>query len=56
MRVLYTDRNASHWQRKGNNNRAESAVAVLWLIFYVLALGAGITSPVVSSAIDLGAR
>jgi hypothetical protein len=57
MRVLINaDRNTSHWQRKENNNRAESAVATLWLIFYVLALGVGITSPFVSGAIDLAAR
>jgi len=34
--------------RRESENRADSAVATLWLIFYVLALGVATTSPFVS--------
>jgi hypothetical protein len=42
-------------QREGEN-RADSAVATIWLVFYVLALGVAITSPFVQDAISLAAR
>jgi hypothetical protein len=42
-------------QRK-SENRADSAVATIWLVFYALALGVAITSPFIPDAISLAAR
>ena len=36
--------------------RGESAVATIWLVFYVLALGVTITSVLVSGTIEIAAR
>jgi len=55
MRALI-NRNASHPQRTENNNRAETVVATIWLVFYVLALGVAITSPLISRALEIAAR
>jgi hypothetical protein len=51
--TMRTRRNAD---RRESENRADSAVATIWLIFYVLALGVAITSPFVTHAISLAAR
>ncbi|HMF20779.1 MAG TPA: hypothetical protein VKG24_01455 [Pseudolabrys sp.] len=37
-------------------HHAESAVATIWLVFYVLALGVAFSSPFVYAAIELAAR
>jgi hypothetical protein len=37
-------------------NRADCAIATAWLVFYVLALGIAITSPLASGAIEFAAR
>jgi len=42
--------------QRESENRADSAVATIWLVFYVLALGVAITSPFVQDAISLAAR
>ena len=55
MRV-FTKRNTSHRQITDNRNRSETAVATIWLVFYMLALGIAISSPIVSAAIDVAAR
>jgi hypothetical protein len=52
--TMQTRRNAV---RQGSENRADSAVATIWLIFYVLALGVATASPfIVADAIGLTAR
>jgi hypothetical protein len=42
--------------QRESENRADSAVATIWLVFYVLALGVAITSPFVPDVISLAAR
>jgi hypothetical protein len=54
--LINADQNISQWQRTENHNRAESAVATIWLVFYVLALGVAITSPFVADVIELAFR
>jgi hypothetical protein len=39
-----------------SDNRTDTVVATLWLVFYVLAIGVAISSPAVTGAIDLAAR
>jgi hypothetical protein len=57
MRTLINaDRNTPHRRRPDDQHRAESAVATIWLVFYVLALGVAITSPFVSDTITLAVR
>jgi hypothetical protein len=51
--TMRTRKNAG---RRESENRADSAVATLWLIFYVLALGVAITSPFVSDMTTFAAR
>jgi len=43
-------------ERRENANGADSAVATIWLIFYVLALGVAITSPFIADMMTLAAR
>jgi len=50
------DRSMSHRHSTDGNGRPESAVAAIWLIFYVFALGVAIASPFVSEAIELASR
>jgi len=38
---------------EGSN--AESGIATLWLVFYVIALGVAISSPLISRAIEFAA-
>jgi hypothetical protein len=42
--------------QRESENRADSAVATIWLVFYALALGVAIASPFVPDAISLAAR
>lgn len=42
--------------QRESENRADSAVATIWLVFYALALGVAITSPFIPDAISLAAR
>ena len=55
MRPISTG-NGSRLQRPENSNLGENAVATIWLVFYVLLLGAAIASPLISDAIELAAR
>ena len=56
MRTLMNaDRNASDEDVK-KRNRADSAVATIWLVFYALALGVAFSSPFVYAAMELAAR
>ena len=49
------DRNVSEQDIK-KSNRADSAVATIWLVFYVLALGVAFSSPFVYAAMEIAAR
>jgi hypothetical protein len=51
--VMRTRKNAD---RRESENRADSAVATIWLIFYVLALGVAITSPFIPDITAFAAR
>ena len=51
-----TGRNSSDRHGTDNDNRAESAVATIWLVFYVLALGFAIASFLAPGAIEFAAR
>ena len=53
---IVSGRNSSNRQGTDSDNRAESAVATIWLLFYVLALGFAITSFLATSAIEFAAR
>jgi hypothetical protein len=55
MRPINTG-NGSRWQRLEKSNRGESVVATIWLVFYVLLLGAAIASPFISDAMQLANR
>ena len=56
MRALTNaDRNASEHDIK-KRNRADSAVATIWLVFYVLALGVAFFSPFVYAAMEIAVR
>jgi hypothetical protein len=46
----------SRWQRLEKSNRGESVVATIWLVLYVLLLGAAIASPSMSDAMLLATR
>ena len=43
-------------ERRENGSGADNAVATIWLIFYVLALGVAITSPFIADMTTLAAR
>ena len=51
-----TGGNSSCRQGTNSGNRAKSAVATIWLVFYVLAVGVAIASPLVARAIETAAR
>ena len=55
MRPINTE-NEPRGRRPETSNRGESAVAAIWLVFYVLLLGAAVASPFVSDAMQLAAR
>lgn len=46
---------AQRSQRAEDSNRAESGIATLWLVFYAVALGVAISSPLISRAIEFTA-
>jgi hypothetical protein len=52
---MNVDRNAPDQEIK-NRNRADSAVATIWLVFYMLALGVAFSSPFVYAALEIAAR
>jgi hypothetical protein len=51
-----TGRNSSHHQNTKNRERAETAIAIIWLAFYGLAVVIAITQSLVSRAIDVAAQ
>ena len=51
---IRNSRNASPRQGADGSN-AESDIATLWLVFYVIALGVAISSPLISRAIEFAA-
>ena len=55
MRPIKTG-SGSRWQRLEKSNRGERVVATIWLVFYVLLLGAAIASPFISDAMQLANR
>jgi hypothetical protein len=55
MRPINT-RSGSRWQRLEKSNRGESVVATIWLVLFVLLLGAAIASPFISDAMQLANR
>ena len=54
--ITNTNKYISHWQRKQEHNRGESAVATIWLVFYGLVLAGALAWPFVFDKIDLAAR
>lgn len=57
MRVLADRRrNTSRRRMAENSHHTEAAVATIWLVFYVLAIGVAITSPMLTRAIELATR
>ena len=56
MRALMNaDQKASEQDIK-KRNRADSAVATIWLVFYALALGVAFSSPFVYAAMEVAAK
>ena len=51
---IRNSRNASP-RRGAEGSDAESGIATLWLVFYVIALGGAISSPLISRAIEFAA-
>jgi len=51
--TMRTRRNAD---RRESERRADSAVATIWLVFYVLALGVAMASPFVPALTNFAAR
>jgi hypothetical protein len=51
-----TDRNAARRRIAEKYHRSEAAVATIWLVFYVLAIGVSVASPLLSHAINFAAR
>ena len=57
MRIfINADRKSSRTEPPENQNRADSAVATIWLAFYILALGVAIASPIVFDTLTVAAR
>ena len=50
------DRGMSQQRSTDSCGPPESAIAAIWLVFYGLALGAAIASPLVSGALELASR
>jgi hypothetical protein len=42
-------------RRDAEGSNADSGIATLWLVFYVIALGVAISSPLISRAIEFAA-
>ena len=53
---IISGRSSSNRQGTDSDNRAESAVATIWLTFYVLAVGVALTSFLAPGAIEFAAR
>jgi hypothetical protein len=51
-----TDRQSPRRRRPAGDNRTDTVVATVWLVFYVLAVVVAISSPAITHAIDLAAR
>jgi hypothetical protein len=51
---IRNSRNASS-RRDAEGSNAESGIATLWLVFYIIALGVAISSPLISRAIEFAA-
>jgi hypothetical protein len=45
----------SSLRRDAEGSYAESGIATLWLVFYAIALGVAISSPLISRAIEFAA-
>lgn len=54
--LINLGRNASFGPDAEKGNHAETAVATIWLVFYMLALGVAISSPFVYAAIEIAAK
>jgi len=54
MRPIKTG-SGSRW-RLEKSNRGETVVATIWLVLYVLLLGAAVASPLISDAMQLATR
>ena len=52
---IATDQNISLRHSAENAIAANSGIAAVWLIFYLVALGIAISSPVMSAAIEFAA-
>jgi len=50
------DRGMSQQRSTDSYGPPESAIAAIWLVFYGLALGAAIASPLVSGTLELASR
>lgn len=55
MRPINTG-NAPRGGHAETSNRGEGAVATIWLVLYVLLLGAAVASPFIADAMQLTAR
>ena len=53
---INADRKGSRTEPPENKNRADSAVATIWLVFYILALGVAIASPIVADTLMIAVR
>jgi len=53
---INADRKGSRTEPPENKNRADSAVATIWLVFYILALGVAIASPIVADTLMVAVR
>jgi len=52
---IATDQNIPQQHSAESAAGADSGIAALWLIFYLLALGIAISSPLISAAIEFSA-
>ena len=53
---INADRKGSRTEPPENKNRADNAVATIWLVFYILALGVAIASPIVADTLMVAVR
>jgi hypothetical protein len=52
---ISTDQNLSQQPSAENAIAADSGIAMLWLVFYLMALGLAVSSPLILSAIEFAA-
>ncbi|HVQ78455.1 MAG TPA: hypothetical protein VMS82_00640 [Pseudolabrys sp.] len=52
---ISTHQNLSQQRSAENASAADSGIAMLWLVFYLMALGLAVSSPLISSAIEFAA-